>query len=281
MIFFVVIIIRLIFYYPVHLNHPILSCGFAFDNGFFFLNSKLLVWPDLPDLANYNYVITQLCHIMSYNYVIIQLCHYNYVKKKKDCQRFIIISQLYTSSLDEPYSLKTNSSTTGHTSDQTCRFGCKHILKATGWWPLLFGRRGMDSPVAQLVEHSKLNREVPGSFPGWGIRYFPPRRHEKGCQRFIIISQITFFYSSTEPHIHPDKYLLFIKIMYAHMYTHMHSSWYSSCKVQSSIIRTRSGGQTLNFKNKANAASCEISIVFFPEWKLGCQISYGDLMGCF
>ena len=30
----------------------------------------------------------------------------------------------------------------------------------------------MDSLVAQLVEHSKLNREVPGSFPGWGIRFF-------------------------------------------------------------------------------------------------------------
>ena len=91
---------------------------------------------------------------------------------EKDCQRFIIISQLYTSSLDEPYSLKTNSSTTGCTSYQTCRFGCKHILKAAGWWPLLFGRTGMDSLVAQLVEHSKLNQEVPGSFPSWGIRFF-------------------------------------------------------------------------------------------------------------
>ena len=91
---------------------------------------------------------------------------------EKDCQRFIIILQLYTSSLDEPYSLKMNSSTTGCTSYQTCRFGCKHILKATGWWLLLFGRRGMDSPVAQLVEHSKLNWEVLGSFPSWGIRFF-------------------------------------------------------------------------------------------------------------
>ena len=110
---------------------------------------------------------------------------------EKGCQRFIIISQLYTSSLDEPYSLKTNSSTTGCTSYQTCRFGCKHILKATGWWPLLFGRRGMDSPVAQLVEHLKLNWEVLGSFPSWGIRFFPPRwQHEKDCQRFIIISQL-------------------------------------------------------------------------------------------
>ena len=50
-----------------------------------------------------------------------------------------------------------NSSTTGYTSYQTYRFGCKNIVKAAGWWPLLFGRRGMDFPVAQLVEQLKLN----------------------------------------------------------------------------------------------------------------------------
>ena len=31
---------------------------------------------------------------------------------------------------------------------------------------VVWGEKCMDSPVAQLLEHSKLNREVPGSFPG-------------------------------------------------------------------------------------------------------------------
>ena len=31
------------------------------------------------------------------------------------------------------------------------------------------------------------------------------------------------FYSSTQPHIHPDKHLLFIQVTYAHRYTYMHT----------------------------------------------------------
>ena len=40
--------------------------------------------------------------------------------------------------------------------------------KVTGLW-LSLERKDMDSPVAQLVEHSKLNWEVLGSFPSWGV----------------------------------------------------------------------------------------------------------------
>ena len=36
----------------------------------------------------------------------------------------------------------------------------------------------MYSLVAQLVEHLKLNQEVPGSFPGWGIMIFSLHRHQ-------------------------------------------------------------------------------------------------------
>ena len=57
-------------------------------------------------------------------------------------------------------------------------------LIVTGWW-LLFRRRSMDSLEAQLVEHSKLNWEVLGSFPGWGIGFFPP---DKTAIRLSAIS---------------------------------------------------------------------------------------------
>ena len=40
------------------------------------------------------------------------------------------------------------------------------------------GERSMYSLVAQLVEHLKLNQEVPGSFPGWGIMIFSLHRHQ-------------------------------------------------------------------------------------------------------
>ena len=37
---------------------------------------------------------------------------------------------------------------------------------------------------------------------------------------------VVTFYSSTQAHIHPDKHLLFMQIMYAHMYTHIHAHMY-------------------------------------------------------
>ena len=42
----------------------------------------------------------------------------------------------------------------------------------TGLWPPCGDERSMYSLVAQLVEHLKLNQEVPGSLPGWGIMIF-------------------------------------------------------------------------------------------------------------
>ena len=56
---------------------------------------------------------------------------------------------------------------------------CYPTKYKVGW-----GGGGMDSPVGQLVEHSKLHREVPGLFPGWGIRFFPPKRQD--CQRHLF-----------------------------------------------------------------------------------------------
>ena len=57
-----------------------------------------------------------------------------------------------------------NSSTTGRTSCQTCGFGCKYILEATGWWPLLFGRGRHEFPgssvgraLKSLIERSQVH----------------------------------------------------------------------------------------------------------------------------
>ena len=46
------------------------------------------------------------------------------------------------------------------------------------------GEKDMDSPVAQLVEHSKLNWEILGSFPGWGVLIFFLQARD--CQRHLL-----------------------------------------------------------------------------------------------
>ena len=65
----------------------------------------------------------------------------------------------------------------------------KHICIVTGWW-LLFGGKITDSPVAQWVEHSKLNWEVLGSFLGWGIRFFLWAAPD--CQRHLFSQKDTW-----------------------------------------------------------------------------------------
>ena len=49
-----------------------------------------------------------------------------------------------------------------------------------GHWTvtILWRWESMDSLVAQLVEHLRLNQEVPGSFPSWGIMIFSLHRHQ-------------------------------------------------------------------------------------------------------
>ena len=44
----------------------------------------------------------------------------------------------------------------------------------------------MYSLVAQLVEHLKLNQEVPGSFPGWGIVIFFSSQGKTDCQSHLL-----------------------------------------------------------------------------------------------
>ena len=61
----------------------------------------------------------------------------------------------------------------------------------------------MDSPVAQLVEHSKLNREVTGLFPSWGIRFFPPKR-QQDCQRHLFATMDGYHNFTIRLHVNDE-----------------------------------------------------------------------------
>ena len=69
----------------------------------------------------------------------------------------------------------------------TWRFGAKTYMYSHRMVTCL--EESMGSLVAQLVEHSKLNQQVPGSFPGWGIWFFSP---DKDCQRHLFFNVIKF-----------------------------------------------------------------------------------------
>ena len=50
----------------------------------------------------------------------------------------------------------------------------------------------MYSLVAQLVEHLKLNQEVPGSFPSWGIMIFFLLTGQPDCQSHLLSLRQSF-----------------------------------------------------------------------------------------
>ena len=50
----------------------------------------------------------------------------------------------------------------------------------------------MYSLVAQLVEHLKLNQEVPGSLPGWGIMIFFSSQGKPDCQSHLLSLRQSF-----------------------------------------------------------------------------------------
>ena len=54
------------------------------------------------------------------------------------------------------------------------------------------GERSMYSLVAQLVEHLKLNQEVPGSFPGWGIMIFFSSQGNQTVQSHLLSLRQSF-----------------------------------------------------------------------------------------
>ena len=60
--------------------------------------------------------------------------------------------------------------------------------------PLRGDERSMYSLVAQLVEHLKLNQEVPGSLPGWGIMIFFSSQGKPDCQSHLLSLRQSFTY---------------------------------------------------------------------------------------
>ena len=69
-----------------------------------------------------------------------------------------------------------------------------NIYMVTGLWPPCGDERSMYSLVAQLVEHLKLNQEVPGSLPGWGIMIFFSSQGKPDCQSHLLSLRQSFTY---------------------------------------------------------------------------------------
>ena len=87
-----------------------------------------------------------------------------------DCQRHLLITKSHSSSLDEHLYICSRWTLVLKVVSHLLMVRCTNTShKVTGYW-ISMERKDTGFPrLAQLLEHSKLNWEVPGSFPSWGV----------------------------------------------------------------------------------------------------------------
>ena len=153
--------------------------------------------PDLGSIDNYSLVPTWVCtwkllgSLPSWGIMI-----FFSSQGKPDCQSHLLsLRQSFT------YIAKQSRWTFihgGNPSNQRSKSpACKrqtvhNIYMVTGLWPPCGDERSMYSLVAQLVEHLKLNQEVPGSLPGWGIMIFFSSQGKPDCQSHLLSLRQSF-----------------------------------------------------------------------------------------
>ena len=86
-----------------------------------------------------------------------------------DCQRHLFFTKSHSSSLDEHLYICSRWTLVLKVVSHLLMVRCTNTShKVTGYW-ICMEKKDMDSQVAQLLEHSKLNWDVLGTVSNWGV----------------------------------------------------------------------------------------------------------------